>query len=78
MNTKITPELRQVLIAALVDGEVGLKELGCTLLTLNGIQATEREKELWNEYVSLSDDQKRLIREGLAVGYIDLSIIPGA
>lgn len=78
MKTKITSELRQVLIAALVDGEVGLKELGCTLLTLDGIPATEREKELWNEYVSLTSEQKKLIREGLAVGYIDLSIIPGA
>ncbi len=75
MNTKITPELRQILIAALVDGEVGMKECGCTLLTIDGIPATEREKELWNEYVLITHLKRRIIRKGLSVGFIDLSLI---
>lgn len=43
MNTKITPRLRQHLIVALVDGSIGMKEMGYSLQSIEGIPATEQE-----------------------------------
>lgn len=72
MKTKITPELRQVLIAALVEGEVGLKELGYSLQEIEGVPASASERESWNNYVPVNDEMRDQIRKSLSAGYIDL------
>lgn len=77
MREKITPELRQVLIAALVDGSVGMKELGYTLQTIEGRTASGQEKEDWNNYIGLDSEKRDEIRLGLHNGFIDIDKLFG-
>lgn len=77
MNMKITPRLRQHLIVALVDGSIGMKEMGYSLLSVEGVPATEQEKEDWNEYIALDDEMRDEIRLGLHSGYIDIDRLFG-
>jgi hypothetical protein len=72
MLEKITPELRHILIKALIDEEINLKAIGCRLVSIDDRPATEQEKEDWSDFKNLSNEAKVTIRQGLRRERIDL------